>query len=377
MEEHEERAYVILPEGAQTHVEVVVRTADGGELVAGVELSTRTWATVADDADLQSVIDRAPAGAWLTLAAATFKGSFRIDKDLVLLGAEGSRGTSLDGTSGSPVLEISNGASVSLRDLTIWAESSAPVFSVTDADLELLRVRTFGGLTAVSAANGTLGAANSQILGTESLVSGTRLVATFRNCVLGWPTTGWSAMLTGGDHQVRFEGSVLSWPWEDQPTTECDPPCTASAWRSFLIDADLDSESILDAETLVDHPGFLVPPEEVATLQDADLRLLSDGPAVGFGLPGELDPDGSAADAGIYGGPDGDWPDVDNDRDGFTNLEGDCDDQDPNLVPDPHKPWLCGDQACGGCAAGGVLGGQGAAVLLAALAWRRRRGLLS
>lgn len=73
----------------------------------------------------------------------------------------------------------------------------------------------------------------------------------------------------------------------------------------------------------------------------------------------------------MYGGPWGDWLNVDNDRDGYTNLDGDCDDGDPNVVPN----LLTGEcELRAGCASQG----RGSAPLplllgLLVLLWRLSR----
>ena len=52
---------------------------------------------------------------------------------------------------------------------------------------------------------------------------------------------------------------------------------------------------------------------------------------------GAPDADGTRNDQGVFGGAWGNWIDVDNDRDGFSEREGDCDDTDPEVLGDPRQ----------------------------------------
>jgi hypothetical protein len=83
-----------------------------------------------------------------------------------------------------------------------------------------------------------------------------------------------------------------------------------------------------------------------------DLRLAVHSPAIDAGPAGDPDPDGSPNDIGSFGGLWADWPEVDNDRDGWSNLEGDCDDADPDIHPD----WSTGEcpQPATGCSTSAV-----------------------
>ncbi|MFT5679758.1 MAG: hypothetical protein ACI8RZ_000663 [Myxococcota bacterium] len=57
-----------------------------------------------------------------------------------------------------------------------------------------------------------------------------------------------------------------------------------------------------DGEGLVWAEAALVDPANL------DFTLSSESPAIDAGPPDDLDPDGSRADLGAYGGPDGEWP---------------------------------------------------------------------
>jgi hypothetical protein len=59
-------------------------------------------------------------------------------------------------------------------------------------------------------------------------------------------------------------------------------------------------------------------------IQLDEFALTIDSPALDLGIDGQLDPDGTASDAGMYGGPDA-WSLADSDGDGFV-YGRDCDD---------------------------------------------------
>jgi hypothetical protein len=86
-----------------------------------------------------------------------------------------------------------------------------------------------------------------------------------------------------------------------------------------------------------DEARFLLDPWDADYLGAADLRLDHDSPALDAGQDGDPDTDGSQNDMGVFGGALGNWIDVDNDRDGFSELEGDCDDTDPEILGDPRQ----------------------------------------
>ena len=160
--------------------------------------------------------------------------------------------------------------------------------------------------------------------------------------------------------------------WEGVSWTLCrQEPCAVLAESSVLPDEELlFLDGYLQAhDPIYGDPGFVLAPSSDTNPAGADLRLNSDAPA--RDVLDTLDWDGSPGDLGMYGGPWGDWPDVDNDRDGYTNLEGDCDDGDPEVVPN----LLTGEcEARAGCASQG----QGSASFplllgLLALLWRLSR----
>ena len=79
---------------------------------------------------------------------------------------------------------------------------------------------------------------------------------------------------------------------------------------------------VLDPNTTFARPGFVDPSEQ-------DYALRSQSPALDLGVRGELDPDGTAADAGMYGGPDA-WLLEDRDGDGYV-YGRDCADGDETI----------------------------------------------
>lgn len=116
---------------------------------------------------------------------------------------------------------------------------------------------------------------------------------------------------------------------------------------------------------------FLLDPAEAEGWLAADLRLNGSSDAADWTSLEQRDLDGSALDLGVFGGPLGDWRDVDNDRDGYDNLEGDCDDFDPAIVPEGVGGSCPTAEGCRGCANGA--GGGTALAALLALALTRRQ----
>ena len=64
---------------------------------------------------------------------------------------------------------------------------------------------------------------------------------------------------------------------------------------------------------------------------------------------------------------------VDNDRDGYTNLEGDCDDGDPAVAPELWTEECPAPEPCGGCAGTPARGLGPWAFLALVLTVRRQR----
>lgn len=79
----------------------------------------------------------------------------------------------------------------------------------------------------------------------------------------------------------------------------------------------------------------------------ADYALTTDSPALDLGIGGLLDPDGTAADAGMFGGPDA-WPLADMDGDGFV-YGRDCHDGRADVYEGaPDAPYDGIDANCDG-----------------------------
>lgn len=82
-----------------------------------------------------------------------------------------------------------------------------------------------------------------------------------------------------------------------------------------------------------------------------DLHLAKGSPCIDAGDPTRFDADGSRADMGAYGGANGGaWDEVDQDVDGYTTGEGDCDDTDPDVHPGAFDGCDDVDQDCDGVA---------------------------
>ncbi len=77
-----------------------------------------------------------------------------------------------------------------------------------------------------------------------------------------------------------------------------------------------------------------------------DLHLAPGSPMIDAGDPTVTDADGSPCDIGAYGGPNGaDW---DNDGDGWSAADGDCDDTNAAVHPDQADGCGNGDEDCDG-----------------------------
>ena len=82
-----------------------------------------------------------------------------------------------------------------------------------------------------------------------------------------------------------------------------------------------------------------------------DLHLAAGSPCIDAGDAARFDADGTRADMGAYGGANGaGWGDVDQDVDGYTVEEGDCDDTDSDVHPGAFDGCDDIDQDCDGTA---------------------------
>ena len=252
-----------------------------------------------------------------------------------------------------PILEVKGGARVRLQGITLRAGTELPAVVVGDgAIFELRQSSIIGGLQNISATNSTVDVQGSLL----SLADGAVLLGVGSSFYVAHSNLGWSndaddpgLMLDLSDSSVTLVASVPQ--WEGVSWTLCrEEPCTVLAQASVLPDEELVflDGSLQAGDSFYGEPGFLRAPDEDLNPASADMRLSSDSPL--RDVLESVDWDGSPGDVGMYGGAWGDWLDVDNDRDGYTNLEGDCDDGDPEVVPN----LLTGNcEARAGCASQG------------------------
>jgi MYXO-CTERM domain-containing protein len=95
------------------------------------------------------------------------------------------------------------------------------------------------------------------------------------------------------------------------------------------------------------NPSFVTFADDGAHADD--LHLAAGSPVIDAGDPSLLDADGSVSDMGAYGGPKGgDWDALDDDVDGWTVADGDCDDADTTIHPGVTDDCDGGDENCNG-----------------------------
>jgi hypothetical protein len=364
------------PDVAGTYaLSVQVRTADGATAEDSVIIRTRSVIHVTQAEDLAQVIEDAPAGSVVMLAEGAWSQILSVDKDLVLAGAGGATGTTLEAQANLPVLTVHGGAWVRLEGLTLRGADEAAALVVSDATVELRQSRVIGESLAVNVSSG-------ELLATASLLAGDQLVwlrdGTFTgtNAVLvpldPFTSTPAVVMEAGA---MNLAQSVAFWPPSVTPIQCYALPCKGSMTDTLANDEWLETTWVQAALRVQDvDPLFLAPPDTALKPGVADYRLQNQSPAVDAGSAYDPDPDGTPADLGLYGGRWADWVDIDNDRDGYTNLEGDCDDFDPTLIPDLlGQRCVSTDAACDGCASGpGRSLPAWAALLLAVTVLRRR-----
>ena len=340
---------------------------EGEPLSAELTLYTQDPVLVSLSSSLERAIDQARPGQVLLLQGGPREVSgLVIDKDLVIRHENGSSGV-LNSDLLFPILEVKGGARVRLQGITLRAGTELPAVVVSDgAIVELRQSSIIGGLQNISATNSTVDVQGSLL----SLADGAVLLGVGSSFYVAHSNLGWSndaddpgLMLDLSDSSVTLVASVPQ--WEGVSWTLCrEEPCTVLAQASVLPDEELVflDDSLQAGDSFYGEPGFLRAPDEDRNPASADMRLSSDSPL--RDVLESVDWDGSPGDVGMYGGAWGDWLDVDNDRDGYTNLEGDCDDGDPEVVPN----LLTGNcEARAGCASQGP-GSAPLAVILGLLA---------
>ncbi len=312
---------------------------------ATVQIHTWDEVVVPEDAELQDFVDLVGSGTVLILEKDNYKGSLRVDKDLTIRSAGGTLDASIDGTQGAATVQVSGGAHLRLEAVTLWVESGYPGVEIWDGSrVSMDQVRMVGGDTSFRIYDGHFDGESFFALGARAMLELVDGSFTARNAVLGYPDPDARTALSLASGVVRIESAILDWRPEDstwRTPIACmsdEQPCDyqVSFYRTLTPSA---QDVLAFDETRMDvtygAPEFLLDPWDAEHLGAADLRLDHDSPARDAGSPHTNDADGSPTDIGVFGGPRGNWIDVDNDRDGFTEREGDCDDLDPEVLGDP------------------------------------------
>ena len=347
---------------------------EGEPVSAEMILYTQDPVLVPLNTSLERAIDEARPGQVLLIEGGPREVSgLVVTKDLVIRHEAGAAGV-LNSDLLAPMLEVSDGARVRLEGITLRAGTELPAVLVTKGGiLEMRQASIIGGLHNIAATNASVDLQGSLL----SLPDNAALLGVDSSFYLAHTNLGWSNDFEDPGLLFDLSGSsvalMASVPqWEGVSWTLCRRlPCTVLAESSVLPDEELlFLDNYLQAQgSFFGEPGFIEAPSEDLNPAGADLRLKSSAPI--HDVLDSLDWDGSAGDVGMYGGPWGDWLNVDNDRDGYTNLDGDCDDGDPDVVPN----LLTGEcELRGGCASQG----RGSAPLplllgLLALLWRLSR----
>lgn len=343
------------PDVAGTYgLDLRVHTTDGAHADDSVIVRTRSVIQVTHADDLAQMIEDAPEGSVLELEEGAWSQILSIDKDLVLVGAAGATGTTLEAPANLPVLTVNGGAWVRLEGLTVRGADEAAALAVSNATVELRQSRVIAENLAMTISGG-------QVLATSSMLAGHQVAWVYQGSFTGTnvvlvpaePFTSTPAVVLESA-SVHLAQSVVQWPQGIAPLQCYALPCDGSLSDTLATPEWLESQWIQAQLRVQDaDPMFLAPPDTTLKPGVADYRLQSQSPGVDAGSAFDPDPDGTPADLGVYGGRWADWVDIDNDRDGYTNLEGDCDDFDPTLIPDLlGQRCVSTEGACDGCASG-------------------------
>ncbi|MED5371489.1 MAG: hypothetical protein VX899_10775 [Myxococcota bacterium] len=358
--EQGQQAWLTVREGGTWLVRATLNTQDGESLTQELLIHPQgDVVTVPLSSNLQRAVDEALPGQVLELQSGPREISgLVVDKDLVIRHEEGADGA-LNSDLLAPILTVSGGARVRVEGITLRGGTELPVLKVTDgATLELRAASVIGGDVNVLVNGAELDARNTLFsLPSVGVVEGlaeSRL--TLVNCNLGWTQDEDSAqgLVLLANSRTVIQSSILEWQGGSWKTC-LEEPCGLVIDHSLIALGSVDRSLDVDwSRSEVGEPGFLRAPDQDLNPGAADMRL-GPGDARDAGPDGMLDPDGSPLDLGIYGGDFADWLDVDNDRDGFTNLEGDCDDWNPELAPDLLSGECRAPRGCSSTGNSGVL----------------------
>lgn len=351
-------------------------TADGYTETVQVVVWGRREQLVPAGTNLELAVASAEPGTALILEGSfPFSGNLVVDRDLLITQQEGALVGGIEGLIGAPAIIVSNGATLVLEGVTLKpGDRETGIQIIEGSSLEMRQARIVGGFYALWLEDGSADIVASQIVAAESLMYAYLSSVSIRNSVVGYPPDeDWEAYswyMTESSLVVR--GSVVDF----RPAPfgmSCGWNCQLSLDHSLIVDH-VGVEQWMDSMVEEGDPGFLFSPLDAGS-RVGDLRLNVLSPLIDAGPDGDPDRDGSPNDVGSFGGRWGDWIDVDNDRDGWTNLEGDCDDFDASVHPD----WYTGEcpQAEPGCSSssseGSSRAGLVALCLVALLARRRER----
>ncbi|MEZ4241780.1 MAG: putative metal-binding motif-containing protein [Myxococcota bacterium] len=200
---------------------------------------------------------------------------------------------------------------------------------------------TVGGLVAANVfAGNTAGAAGALDVGSGPLsVRNNHLVANGAGEAAAVRASG-GVLLTG---QLSLVANLVAANVSGSPAVDVGLAASELDWNWFTLNVAGDADVPLP-DSNGSGPADLVGP--FASCDAADLALAPDSALVDRGDPAELDPDGSPADVGAFGGEHADFAGfVDADGDGWPAL-GDCDDADPGVHPGAEERCNGKDDDC-------------------------------
>lgn len=207
-----------------------------------------------------------------------------------------------------------------------------------------------------------LGAADAELLGTQLVENGARLdgagVAasggrlTLTNVdVVGQILVGGSgSAVFAGNSELAVVGSLFAHTRNGGGLTHAGSGAASESWSAWFDNADFDASGVLTVEAVFADPALRAWTEDRDCSDDL-LWQAWDSPLRLSGDPGDLNPDGSRADIGAFGGTTaagtGPWV-TDGDEDGFIWVL-DCNDDAADVLPGAEEGIADGvDQDCDG-----------------------------